>query len=170
MARCTSEVGRCMMSWMLSRTRSSKVMPSACARACKALRCSSAMSSVILVMSLRFLLLLVATLSIRSFGLSVATVSAQTVAEKAQSDLGEPGARRLRLGAAGVQPLACPRARKSARPTNPCATGLLSEPTAAMHAIAAQSTATLAEIQATFARVGGQPLSEIVIEQRGPKG
>ncbi len=50
------------------------------------------------------------------------------------------------------------------------AAGLLSEPTDAMRAIAAQSTATLAEIQTSFARVGGKPLSEIVIEQRGPKG
>jgi len=50
------------------------------------------------------------------------------------------------------------------------AAGLLTEPTPAMHTIAAQSTATLAEVQASFARIGGQPLSEIVIEQRGPKG
>jgi plasmid stability protein len=49
------------------------------------------------------------------------------------------------------------------------AAGLLAEPTPEMLAIAAQSTATLAEVQAAFARVGGQPLSEIVIEQRGPK-
>jgi len=57
------------------------------------------------------------------------------------------------------------RAREALR-----AAGLLSEPTAEMRAIAAQSTATLEEIQASFARLGGQPLSEIVIEQRGPKG
>ena len=49
------------------------------------------------------------------------------------------------------------------------AAGLLAEPTPEMLAIAAQSTATLEEVQAAFARVGGKPLSEIVIEQRGPK-
>ena len=47
--------------------------------------------------------------------------------------------------------------------------GLLAESTPEMLAIAAQSTATLAEVQAAFARVGGQPLSEVVSEQRGPK-
>lgn len=46
--------------------------------------------------------------------------------------------------------------------------GLLVEPTPEMRSIAAQSTATLEEIQALFARVGGKPLSELVIEQRGP--
>jgi hypothetical protein len=50
------------------------------------------------------------------------------------------------------------------------AAGLLAEPTPEMLAVAAQSTATLEEVQAAFARVGGKPLSEIVIEQRGPKG
>jgi plasmid stability protein len=49
------------------------------------------------------------------------------------------------------------------------AAGLLAEPSPEMLAIAAQSTATLEEVQAAFARVGGKPLSEIVIEQRGPK-
>lgn len=48
------------------------------------------------------------------------------------------------------------------------AAGLLVEPTPEMRAIAAQSTATLEEIQAIFARVGGKPLSELVLEQRGP--
>lgn len=50
------------------------------------------------------------------------------------------------------------------------AAGLLAEPTQEMLAIAAQSTATLEEVQAAFARVGGKPMSEIAIEQRGPKG
>ena len=70
---------------------------------------------------------------------------------------------------AWLAPVPPPSERERAREVLRAA-GLLSEPTAAMHAIATQSTATLAEIQATFARVGGQPLSEIVIEQRGPKG
>ncbi|WP_129633828.1 hypothetical protein [Candidatus Oscillochloris fontis] len=48
--------------------------------------------------------------------------------------------------------------------------GLLIEPTPTMHAIAAQSTATLEAVQASFARIGGTPLSQIVIEQRGTKG
>lgn len=49
------------------------------------------------------------------------------------------------------------------------AAGLLAEPTSEMRAIAARSTASLDEIHAIFARAGGKPLSEIVIEQRGPK-
>ena len=47
--------------------------------------------------------------------------------------------------------------------------GMLAEPTQWMREVAAQSTATLEEVQATFARIGGKPLSEIVIEMRGPK-
>lgn len=35
---------------------------------------------------------------------------------------------------------------------------------------AAQATMSLEEIQSLFARVGGKPLSEIALEQRGPKG
>ena len=50
------------------------------------------------------------------------------------------------------------------------AAGLLMEPTPEMLAIAAESTATLDEVQAAFARIGGKPLSDIAIEQRGPKG
>ncbi|HAI68496.1 MAG TPA: hypothetical protein DCM38_03555 [Gammaproteobacteria bacterium] len=34
---------------------------------------------------------------------------------------------------------------------------------------AENSTATLEQVQAAFARAGGQPLSEMVIEMRGPK-
>lgn len=48
------------------------------------------------------------------------------------------------------------------------AAGLLADPTPDMRALAAQSTATLDDVQATFARIGGQPLSEIVIAQRDP--
>ncbi len=34
---------------------------------------------------------------------------------------------------------------------------------------AESSTATLEDVQAAFARAGGTPLSEVVLEQRGPK-
>ncbi len=47
--------------------------------------------------------------------------------------------------------------------------GLVAAPTPDMLARAAQATATLEEVQAAFARAGGKPLSEIVLEQRGPK-
>src|SRR5690348_10628467 len=49
------------------------------------------------------------------------------------------------------------------------AAGLLTELGPELKRRAAQATATLEEIQAAFARAGGKPLSEIVIEQRGPK-
>lgn len=49
------------------------------------------------------------------------------------------------------------------------AAGLLAEPSAEMKARAAQATMTLAEVQAALDRVGGKPLSEFIIEQRGPK-
>ena len=46
---------------------------------------------------------------------------------------------------------------------------LLAEPSPDMLARAAQSTATLEDVQAAFARAGGKPLSEIVLNQRGAK-
>jgi hypothetical protein len=49
------------------------------------------------------------------------------------------------------------------------AAGLLTELGPELKQRAARATASLEEIQATFARAGGKPLSEIVIEQRGPK-
>jgi predicted transcriptional regulator len=49
------------------------------------------------------------------------------------------------------------------------AAGLLTELGPELKQRAAQATATPEEIQAAFARAGGKPLSEIVIEQRGPK-
>ena len=49
------------------------------------------------------------------------------------------------------------------------AAGLLSEPGPEMKARAAHSTATLEEVQAALAKGSGKTLSEIVIEQRGPK-
>jgi hypothetical protein len=49
------------------------------------------------------------------------------------------------------------------------AAGLLSEPGPEMKARAARSTATLEEVQAALAKGIGKTLSEIVIEQRGPK-
>lgn len=47
--------------------------------------------------------------------------------------------------------------------------GLLAEPGPAMIQRAARSRATLEEAHAAFARSQGKPLSEIVLEQRGPK-
>ena len=49
------------------------------------------------------------------------------------------------------------------------AAGLLAEPSPEMLALAAQSTATLEEVSAALSRGGGKPLSEIILEQRGPK-
>ena len=49
------------------------------------------------------------------------------------------------------------------------AAGLLAEPGPEMKGRAARSTATLAEVQAALAKGTGKTLSEIVIEQRGPK-
>ncbi len=48
--------------------------------------------------------------------------------------------------------------------------GLLTELDPQEQAQAAQSTGTLQDVQAAFARVGGKPLSDIVNEMRGPKG
>jgi hypothetical protein len=50
------------------------------------------------------------------------------------------------------------------------AAGLLAEPSPAMLARAARATLTLEEISAALDRAEGKPLSEIIIEQRGPKG
>jgi hypothetical protein len=49
------------------------------------------------------------------------------------------------------------------------AAGLLAEPGPEMKERATRSTATLAEVQAALAKGTGKTLSEIVIEQRGPK-
>jgi hypothetical protein len=49
------------------------------------------------------------------------------------------------------------------------AAGLLAEPGPEMQGRAARSTATLAEVQAALAKGTGKTLSEIMIEQRGPK-
>ncbi|MEN8219355.1 MAG: hypothetical protein ABFS56_23950 [Pseudomonadota bacterium] len=49
------------------------------------------------------------------------------------------------------------------------AAGLLTELGPELQKRAEHSTATLEEVQAAFARAGGQPLSEMVIEMRGPK-
>ena len=49
------------------------------------------------------------------------------------------------------------------------AAGLLVEPSPAMRERAAQATMTLAEISDALDRAEGKPLSEIVLEQRGPK-
>ena len=50
------------------------------------------------------------------------------------------------------------------------AAGLLTELGPELKRRAAQATMSLEAIQAAFARAGGTPLSEMVLEQRGPKG
>jgi plasmid stability protein len=49
------------------------------------------------------------------------------------------------------------------------AAGLLAEPSAEMRKLAAESTLTLEEARAILDRAGGRPLSETVLEMRGPK-
>jgi hypothetical protein len=49
------------------------------------------------------------------------------------------------------------------------AAGLLVEPSPAMLARASRATMTLEEVSAALTRAGGKPLSEIILEQRGPK-
>lgn len=49
------------------------------------------------------------------------------------------------------------------------AAGLLSEPSPAMHQLAAESTLTLEEARAILDRAGGKPFSEVILEMRGPK-
>jgi len=49
------------------------------------------------------------------------------------------------------------------------AAGKLAELTPGEKAIAARSTATLEEVSAALSRPGGRPLSDIVLEMRGPK-
>jgi hypothetical protein len=48
-------------------------------------------------------------------------------------------------------------------------TGLHTELGPELRKQAENSTATLEQVQAAFARAGGQPLSKMVIEMRGPK-
>ena len=49
------------------------------------------------------------------------------------------------------------------------AAGLLAEPSPEMRQLAAESTLTLEEARAILDRVGGKPLSEVILEMRGPK-
>lgn len=49
------------------------------------------------------------------------------------------------------------------------AAGLLVEPSPEMLELAEGATMTLEEVSAALDRAGGKPLSEIVLEQRGPK-
>ncbi|SRR6266545_8275878 len=49
------------------------------------------------------------------------------------------------------------------------AAGLLAEPSPEMQRLAAESTLTLDEARAILDRAGGKPLSEIILEMRGPK-
>jgi hypothetical protein len=47
--------------------------------------------------------------------------------------------------------------------------GLLAELSPEEKQRAARSTATLEEVQAALGRAGGKPLSELILEMRGPK-
>ena len=49
------------------------------------------------------------------------------------------------------------------------AAGLLAEPTPEMRKLAEESTLTLEEARVILDRVGGKPLSEVILEMRGPK-
>ena len=49
------------------------------------------------------------------------------------------------------------------------AAGMLAEPSPYMRELAERSTATLEEVQAALGRAGGKPLSELILEMRGPK-
>jgi hypothetical protein len=49
------------------------------------------------------------------------------------------------------------------------AAGLLAEPSEEMKKLAAESTLTLEEARAILDRAGGKPLSEFILEMRGPK-
>ncbi len=49
------------------------------------------------------------------------------------------------------------------------AAGLLAEPSSETQRLAAESTLTLDEARAILDRGGGKPLSEIILEMRGPK-
>ena len=49
------------------------------------------------------------------------------------------------------------------------AVGLVAEPGPAQRARAAHATMTLEEVSAALDRTEGKPLSEIILEQRGPK-
>lgn len=50
------------------------------------------------------------------------------------------------------------------------AAGLLAEPSPLMKQLAAEATMTLDEVSAALERAEGKPLSEIILEQRGPRG
>ena len=50
------------------------------------------------------------------------------------------------------------------------AAGLLAEPSPEMLRLAEQATMTLEEVRAALDRAGGPPLSELILEMRGPKG
>src|SRR5262245_49891467 len=49
------------------------------------------------------------------------------------------------------------------------AAGLLAEPSAEMKKLAGESTLTLEEARAILDRAGGKPLSEVILDMRGPK-
>ena len=68
-----------------------------------------------------------------------------------------------------VERLATPMSERERATEVLRAAGLLAEPGPEMKGRAARSTATLAEVQAALAKGTGKTLSEIVIEQRGPK-
>ncbi|MFN8483780.1 MAG: hypothetical protein U0768_12140 [Anaerolineae bacterium] len=49
------------------------------------------------------------------------------------------------------------------------AAGMLAEPSQEMRQLADESTLSLEEARAILDRVGGKPLSEVILEMRGPK-
>ena len=49
------------------------------------------------------------------------------------------------------------------------AAGLLAEPSPEMIRLGEQANMTLEEVRAALDRAGGQPLSELILEMRGPK-
>src|SRR5262245_50551005 len=65
-------------------------------------------------------------------------------------------------------PLAATGERERARAVLRAA-GLLAEPSQEMKDIAAQSTLSLEEARKILDRAGGKPLSEVILEMRGPK-
>jgi hypothetical protein len=65
-----------------------------------------------------------------------------------------------------IQPAANERERATALLR---AAGLLAEPSSSLQQLAAESTLTLDEARAILDRAGGKPLSEIILEMRGPK-
>lgn len=74
----------------------------------------------------------------------------------------------LAKGLPPLVPLAPPTERERAIAALRAA-GLLTELSPEMKKLAAESTATLQEVQVLLDEAGGPPLSELILEMRGPK-